>query len=166
TDLGDRDGVQPPDRIDTVAYRTAGQDAGADIVSDRIAGEAGERRDPVGYVGPPDRAQREQIVERQREIAPSDAERGDREVVRIGLPQRRDHLADLDVAQVAIERHRRDREYGDAEQEADPVPADRLVAEARNGAQRFEYPAVALRRLRLHLGPVTGLNCEWHGREH
>ena len=68
-DLGDVDRIQPPGRIDPVAHRAAGEDAGADIVADRIAGEGGERVDAVGDVRYADRPHREQIVEGQREIA-------------------------------------------------------------------------------------------------
>src|SRR2546430_13571693 len=38
------------------------------IVADRVTGEAGERRDPIRHVAGADRAQREQIVKREREI--------------------------------------------------------------------------------------------------
>ena len=50
-DLCDVDRVQPPGRIDPIAHRAAGEDAGADIVSDRIAGEGGERVDAIGNIG-------------------------------------------------------------------------------------------------------------------
>ena len=62
-DFCDVDGAEAPGRIDPVAHRPAGEHAGADIVADRVAGEPGQRRDPIGRVGAPDRAQREQVVE-------------------------------------------------------------------------------------------------------
>ena len=73
--LGDLDGVEPPGRIDAVAHRTAGEHAGADVVADRIAGEAAERRDPVGDLRMADRAQGEQVVEGEREVAAGNAQR-------------------------------------------------------------------------------------------
>ena len=79
-DLGHLDGAEAPGRIDAVAHRAAGEDAGADIVADRIAGEAGKRRDPIGNVAAADRAQRKQVIERQREIAAGDEQRGERNV--------------------------------------------------------------------------------------
>ena len=79
-DLGDLDRVEPERRIDAIAHRAAGEDAGADIVADRIAGEAGERGGRIGNVVAPDRAQREQIVKGQREIAGGDEQRGQHDV--------------------------------------------------------------------------------------
>jgi hypothetical protein len=50
-----------------------------------------------------------------------------------------DDLGDPDVAQDVKERHRRDRNDGDAQQEADPVPAELFVAEPRRFSQRVEH---------------------------
>ena len=66
-DLGNVDRVQSVVRIDPEADRAAGEDGRADVVADGIAGEAGERRDPVGHVLLADRSQREEIIECQRE---------------------------------------------------------------------------------------------------
>ena len=49
-DLRDLDGARSPGGIDAIAHRAAGEDAGADIVTDRIAGEAGERGAAVRHV--------------------------------------------------------------------------------------------------------------------
>ncbi len=143
-DFRDFDGADAPGRIDAVAHRAAGEDAGAHIVTDRIAGETGERRHPIGHVRPADRAQREQIVERQREIAAGDAQRGQRDVAPFGRHQRLDHLVDLDVAQDAIEHDRRDRDDGDAQEEADAVPANRPVADPRRRVQRLEHAGLTI----------------------
>src|SRR5690606_38679640 len=104
------DGAEAPGRIDAVAHRAAGEDAGADIVAYRVAGETGERRDPIGNVPPADRAQGEQVVERQREIAAGDAQRGKRNVAPAGRHQRLEYLVQVDVAQDAIEHHHGNRD--------------------------------------------------------
>ena len=134
-DLGDLDGVEPPGRIDAIAHRAAGEDAGADVVADRIGGEAGERRDPVGHVLAADRAQREQVVERQREIAGGDEQRGDGDVAVFDRRHRGQHLADVDVVQLAVEHHRGDGDDDEAEENAEPVPADLLIEEPPQSAQ-------------------------------
>src|SRR5262249_14258557 len=63
---------------------------------------------------------------------------------------RSDDSAGLDGAKDAIERHRRDRDDGDAEREADPVPADPLVAEHRRPVQRVEHYALTILWSGLH----------------
>ena len=47
-DLRHFDGVKTIGRINAVAHRAAGKHGGADIVTDRIAGEAGQRGDAIG----------------------------------------------------------------------------------------------------------------------
>ena len=143
-DLRDVDGAQAPGRIDPVSDRAAGKHACSDIVTHRIAGEAGKRSHPVGHVGASDRAQRKQVVERQREIARGNEQRSQRDVARVAYHQRFDHFVDVDVAQDAIERHHRDRDDGDAQDEADPVPADLLVAKMRRCVERCEHLALTL----------------------
>ena len=109
TDLCDVDRVQPPGRIDAVAHRAAGEDAGADIVADRIGGEAGERIDAVGHVGAADRAHRKPVVEGEREIAGGDEQCGKRDLARLGALDGVDHLVDVDAAKHVIEHVARDR---------------------------------------------------------
>ena len=150
TDFCDVDGVEAPRRIDPVAHRTAGEDAGTDIVADRIAGEAGQRRHPIWHVVAPDRAQRKQVIEGEREIAARHERCGERDVAPIRGRERLDHLADIDVMQNAIQHHGRNQDDRDAEHEADPVPADLFVAEPRGATQSIEHPTLAIRLLRLH----------------
>src|SRR5882757_5893863 len=83
-DLGDVDRVQPPGRIDPVAHRAAGEDAGADIVADRIGGERCKRVDAVRHMGVADRANREQIIEGQGEIARRHEQRRQPDLARLG----------------------------------------------------------------------------------
>ena len=144
-DLGDCDRVEAIGRIDAVAHRAAGQDAGADIMPDRIAGEACQRCGTIRHVPAPDRAQSEEIVERQREIAGGDAERGPHDVVPVGIPQRIHQVVEVDVAQVVIERHNGQSDNGSAESDADPAPADFFIAEAADRARRPQrrLPSIA-----------------------
>ena len=105
TDFGDLDDGEPPAGIDPVAHRAAGEDAGADIVADRVAGEAGERRDAIGHLEAADRAQREQIVEGQRQVAGGDEQAGDDEGVPVGRFERIEEVVGIDIAQDAVEHH-------------------------------------------------------------
>ena len=130
-DLGDVDRVQPPGRIDAVAHRAAGEDAGADIVADRIGGEGGERVDAVGNVGAADRAHREQVVEGQREIAGGDEQRRQRDLARLGALDRLDHLVDVDAAEHVVEHVARDPDDGDADRNAQ-LMQDLLLAQKRD----------------------------------
>ena len=50
-DFRDIDRIQSPGGIDAITHRAAGEDAGADVVSDRIAGKGRESRDAVGNMG-------------------------------------------------------------------------------------------------------------------
>jgi hypothetical protein len=47
-DLGDLFGIEPPPRIETVAKRSAAQRGEANVVTERHAGERGERHLPIG----------------------------------------------------------------------------------------------------------------------
>ena len=64
-DLGDVDGAEAIIRIDPETDRAAGEDGCADIVADRIAGEARQRRDTIGHMLLAERAYRKEIIERQ-----------------------------------------------------------------------------------------------------
>jgi len=119
-------------------------------VADRIAGEAGERRHPIRHVRTADRAQREQIVEREREIAAGDAGGGQRDIAPVGRYQGFEDLGAVDRAQDAIKRHHSDHDDGDAEHDADPVPADLFVAKHRCSMQRIEHAPFAISLLGLH----------------
>jgi hypothetical protein len=138
------DGAEAPGGIDPITDRPAGQDAGAHVVADGIAGEACKRRGPIRDVASPDRAQREQVVERQREVAAGDEQGGERDVAPVRGHQGLDDLAGVDRAQSAIEHDRRDRDDGDAERHPDPVPADPAVAKHRGPMQGIEHSALAI----------------------
>ncbi len=139
-DLGDLDGIEPPAGIDAIAHRASGEDAGPDVVADRIGGEAGERGDTVRHVAAPDRAQREQIVERQGEVCAGDEQRGLGDVPVLDRRHRGQHLGEVDVVELAVQHHRRNRDDGDAQDKADPVPTDLLIEEPRHRAQPMHSP--------------------------
>ena len=79
-DLCDVDRGQPIVRIDAEADRAAGKHRRADVVADRVAREARQRRDAIRDVLLADRAQREEIIKGQREERPDDAKRGERDL--------------------------------------------------------------------------------------
>ena len=125
--------------IDPVTHGTAGEHGGADIVADGIAGEAGQRRDAIGNLPAADRAQGEPVVEGQREIAERDEQAGGGDAVPLSALQCDDNLVHLDVAQHMHQHHRSHGDDGEAEQHADPVPADLVLEKAHHGARSLEH---------------------------
>jgi hypothetical protein len=144
-DFRDFDGGQPPARIDAVANRATGEYARADIVADRIAGEGRERGRPIRHVGPPDRAEREKIIERQGQISAGHGQSREHDVAQIDGHQGFEDLTGVDRTQDAVEYHRRHRDDGEAERDPDAVPADPLVAEQRRPMQRLEHAMLTIR---------------------
>ena len=147
-DLGDVDRVQSPGGIDAIAHRAASEHAGADIMSDRIAGEGGERVDAVGNVGAADRANREQIVERQREIARRHEQRRQHNLVRLGRLDGLDDLVGVDAPQHMVKYVARDPDDRDANHNTKFVQ-DLLLAQKRN------RPAYCFQHLHLELRSTT-----------
>ena len=98
-DLRHLDGVEPVSRIDAVAHGATGEYGRADIVADRVAGEAGECGNAIGNFVSADRAQCEPVVECQREIAAGNKQRGAGNLVRARGLQRGEDLIDVDIAQ-------------------------------------------------------------------
>ena len=88
-DLCDVDRGQAVIGIDPEADRAAGKDGGADIVPDRVAGEARQRGDAIGDVGLADGSQREEIIEGQRAERAHHAQRGQRDAMRGDVGERR-----------------------------------------------------------------------------
>ena len=78
-DLGDVDDGQAPERVDAQPDQPASQDRGAKIVADRGTREARQRDNRIRHRVPADRAQREQIVEGQHNVAGDHERAGDRE---------------------------------------------------------------------------------------
>ena len=138
-DLGDLDDAQAPGGIDAIAHGAAGEHAGADIVADRVAGEAGQRRDPVRDFGAPDRAQREQVVEGQRQIAGGDEGAGDDQGAPVGRLDGVEQRVGIDVAQDAVEHDDGDDDDGEAERNTQAAPADAPVEKMRGVAQALQH---------------------------
>src|SRR6202011_3186511 len=115
-DLGDVDRIQPVGGINPVAHRAAGEDAGTDIVPDRIAGEGGERVNAVGNIGAADRADREQIIEGQGEIARGHEQRRQRDRAWLGLLDGLDDLVDVDTPEHTVKYVARDPDDRDADE--------------------------------------------------
>ena len=143
-DFGHVDRVQSPRRIDAIAHRAAGKDAGADIVADRIAGEGGERVDAVGNIGAADRAHREQIIKRQGEIAGGDEQRGQRDRAVVGFLDGFDDVVDVDAAQHVVQHVAGDRDDRDADHNTQ-LMQDLLLAQKR------DRPAYCFQHLDLEL---------------
>ena len=141
-DLGDFDDAQAPGGVDAVAHGAAGEDARANIVSDRIAGEARERRDAIRHVGAADGAQREQIVEGERHIAGGDEEARNGEGPPVGRLERVEQRLDVEVAQDVIEHNHRHYNDGEAQREANAAEADVSLEEMHRRAQPLRHPVL------------------------
>ena len=148
-DLGDVDRVQSPGGIDAIAHRAAGKDAGADIVPDRIAGEGCERVDAVGNIGAADRANREQVIEGQGEIAGRHEQRRQRDLARLGLLDGLDDLVDIDAPQHMVKHVARDPDDRDADRNTQ-LMQDLLLAQKR------DRPAYCFQHLDLELRSCDG----------
>ncbi len=145
-DLGDVDRVQAPGGIDPIAHRAAGEDAGADIVSDRIAGEGGERIDAVGDLAVTDGPDGEQVIEGQREIARGDEQAGKGDLARFGLLDGFEDVVDVDVLQHVEEHIAGDPDDGDADHNTQLVQ-DLLLVQKRDGpAYGFQHLEPRFRR--------------------
>src|SRR5262249_43295206 len=127
----DVDRIEPPGGIDAITHGAAGEDAGADIVADGVAGEGGKRIDAVWDVAAPDGAHREQIIEGQRAIAGRDEHRRQHDLTRLGAFDGLDHLIDIDAAEQVIEHIASDPDDRDADRNADLVQ-DLLLAQKRD----------------------------------
>ena len=143
-DLRDVDRIQSPRRIDPISHRAAGENAGADIVPDRIAGEGGKRVDAVGNVGAADRANREQIIECQREITRRHEQAGQRNLSGFGVLDGLDDLVGVDAAQHVVKHIARDPDDRDADRNTQ-LMQDLLLAQKR------DRPAYCFQHLDLEL---------------
>ena len=101
-----------------------------------------QRRDAIGDFGSPDGAQREQVVEGQRDIAGGDESAGGYQRAPIGCFQCIDQFLDVDIAQDAIKDDDGDDDDGEAHREAEPAPADPAVERVRTLAQSGQHAAL------------------------
>ena len=145
-DLGDVDQGQAPRPIDSESHHAAGEDRRAEIVSDRVAQKSGERRDPVRNVRLADRAQREEIIERQANIAGGNQQGGDHH----GLDRRRvdrvGEFSDVDVAQQFKKCEACRRNDNETERDADRFPAQSPSYGASNRSRNLHQASVTFRR--------------------
>ena len=88
------------------------------------------------HVAAPDRAQREQVVECQREIAERHKHRRNEHVAVFDRRHRGQHLADVHIVQFAVQHHGGDRDDQDAKNNAEPVKTDFLLEKAPERAQQ------------------------------
>jgi hypothetical protein len=82
---------------------------------DRIAGEGGERVDAVGDIVPADGANREQVIESQREITRRHEQRRQRDRAWLGLFDGLDDLVDIDAPEHMVKHVARDADDRDAD---------------------------------------------------
>ena len=135
-DLGDVDRAQPVVRIDPEANSAAGKHRGADIVADRVAGEARQRGDAIGHMLLADGPQREEIIEGQRAERADHAQRGERDMVRRQVGQRGQDHAGVDALQGADQGRDRKGDDKEARRDSQPFPADpSLEATPERGQQ-------------------------------
>ena len=126
-DLCDIDRGQAVVGIDPEPDRAAGEDRGADIMTDGVAGEARHRGDAIGDVRLANGSQCEEIIEGQRAKRPHHAQRGQRDAMRGDLRQRGQDNSGVHPFQGANQRS--DRKDNDEETRSDPqpFPADLLL---------------------------------------
>ena len=135
-DLGDVDGAEAVIRIDPEADRAAGEYGGADIVADRVAGEARQRRDAIGHVLLADGSQREEIIKCQRAERADHAQRCQRDMGRRNLRQRHQDHAGIDTLEGADQRGDGEGDDEEARGDSEPFPADPfLEATPQRGQQ-------------------------------
>src|SRR5882757_5486598 len=93
-------------------------------MSDRVAGEARQRRDTVGYVFLADGPQREEIIERQRAECADHAQRGECDVAGRYFRQRSQDHAGIDALEGTDQRRDREGDDEQARRDPEPFPAD------------------------------------------
>jgi hypothetical protein len=118
-------------RIDTITDHRRDQRNGADAVRDRIAGEACESCDPVRQFGATNRAQRQQVIERQADVGSDDQRRGYPDQRHIGVPNDFEYLVDIDALERMRQREDRSGRDGNADNHAKPFQAEAVVGRFR-----------------------------------
>src|SRR5262249_830994 len=135
-DFCDVNRVQPVIRIDAETDRAAGEDGGADIVADRIGGEAGQRGDTVGNVLLANRSQRKKVIEGERAEREENAKRGESDAPTWDFRQRGEDDTGVDALEGSNQRGDREGDYHDARGNPEPSPADpSLEAALQRGQQ-------------------------------
>ena len=117
-DLGDIDRAEAVVGIDPETDRAAGENRGADIVADGVAGEARQRSDAIGDVRLANGSQREEIIEGQRAERAYHAQGGQRDAMRRDFRQRGQDNPGVDPLQRANQVG--DRKNDDEKTRSDP----------------------------------------------
>ncbi len=107
---------------------------------------------PIGYVAPPDRVEGEHVVKRQRDITEGDEGGRDEHVAPLECAERIHHVRDVDAAQHAIEHDAGDDDHREAQQKAEPVPADSAVEGLRGREQPLIHGRYRLSRRDVRAG--------------
>ncbi len=90
-------------------------------MGDGVAGETRERRNPVGNVGPPDRAQRQQVVQSQTGVGNGHQHQGHDNDAGTGTSHDREHLVVVDVLERMRQREDGCRRDGEADDHTQPL---------------------------------------------
>ena len=98
-DLRHLDRIEPISRIDAVAHRATGEHRSSDVVTNRIAREAGKRRNTIRNLVAANGPQSEPVIEGECEVPASNKKCCGGDMMRLGRFQRRDHLLGVDVAE-------------------------------------------------------------------
>src|SRR5579883_1544228 len=148
--------------VNPVADRPGGDQREAQREGDCVAGEGGERGQPIGRLGA-QMAQRQRIVAGQGEVAQAGQEEGAGDLVATGAGDRRPELPDVDPEKGAREEEERDGDDdqagGDAEPMQQRLPAfeggDEPFEPLRRG-RGFSHPKRAFFRCSRHAPPDAG----------
>ena len=151
-DFRDVDGVEAVIRIDPETDRAAGENRGADIVADGVAGESRQRGDAIGHLRLADGSQREKIIKRQRAERADDAQRCERDPARRYFRHRSQDHAGIDALQRAHQRRDGKDDDENARGDSEPFPADPFREAA---PQRGQQP--------MHSSSRQGIGAS-HGR--
>ena len=137
-DLGDIDHRQSPDRVDAEPDQSAGQDGGAETVTDCRTREARERRDRVGDFGAADDAQREHIVKREGDVAGDDERARECDSLNRLRAESGHHFLEIGAAQQMVKNERRHSEDGQADRCTDRTAA-KPGSDLRRDADRHVF---------------------------
>ncbi len=123
-DFRDVDGVQAVIGLDPKTNGATGEHRGADIVADRIGGEAGERRNAGGDMPLADRSQCKKVIKGQRAEGAEDAERRQPDAAAGDVGERGQDDAGIDALEGAHQRGDREGDDHDACGNPEASPAD------------------------------------------
>ena len=163
---GDVAGGEPGRRIKPVADRAAGDERKAERERDRIAGERGQRGQPVGHPDA-DMAERQAVVARQRQVAQRGEAEGEQDLVAAGRGKGGPELERIDAHQRAHKDRQRNGDDQDARRQTGAPQRDAMALDGRDeslnetrgirGRRRAARRPVRGRASFLHLSHATFL---------